>query len=107
MKKTLIVLIIILAVGSISIGALEIGENKPFTDSWQSVQRCVVSDPTGTPLNIRATPNGRVVGKLKNGAVVFVSTYSGDAQDRSWSQVKLTRKGAAKGWVLSEYLECD
>jgi hypothetical protein len=70
-------------------------------------ERCVVSDPTGTPLNIRATPNGKVVGKVRNGTTVYAVMYSGDSQDRSWTKIKLTPRGAAKGWVLTEFLECD
>ena len=31
---------------------------------------CIVSDPTGTPLNVRATPNGRIIGSLSNGTRV-------------------------------------
>jgi hypothetical protein len=30
--------------------------------------RCRVMDPTGTPLNVRTTPNGNIVGTLNNGS---------------------------------------
>ena len=75
----------------------------------QAVQRCTVSDPTGTELNIRLTPNGKkVVGKLKNGTRVAFDTESGDGQDRSWAYVRLDKKNSKPlGWVLREYLECD
>jgi hypothetical protein len=33
---------------------------------------CRVVDPTTTPLNVRTTPNGRIVGTLENGAMVSV-----------------------------------
>ena len=31
--------------------------------------RCKVTDPTGTPLNVRDGPNGKVIGTLANGAL--------------------------------------
>jgi Bacterial SH3 domain len=80
---------------------------KTFAQIESADFRCKVSDPTGTLLNIRAKPNGKIVGKLKNGATVFIIEETGDAQDRAWSKIKLTLKGKAKGWVLRELLECD
>ena len=48
------------------------------------VSRCTVNDATGSLLNVRSTPGGRrIVAKLKNGTVVFVENYSGDAKDQS------------------------
>ena len=37
-----------------------------------AAQTCVVDDPTGTPLNVRTSPNGAILGALYNGAVVLV-----------------------------------
>lgn len=34
--------------------------------------QCQVNDPTGTPLNLRNTPNGEIVGALNNGVSVRV-----------------------------------
>jgi len=76
----------------------------------RGMERCTVSDPTGSPLNVRSTPGGkRIVAKLKNGTRVFVENYSGDAQDRSWAEVRLTGKKVNKplGWVLQEFLDCE
>ena len=33
----------------------------------QDRDTCVIADPTGTPLNIRTSPNGKIVGKIANG----------------------------------------
>ncbi len=68
---------------------------------------CRVSDPTGTPLNVRAKPGGRIVRKLKNGTRVYYEIESGDARDRAVALIRLSRKGKAIGWVLREYLDCE
>ena len=76
----------------------------------RGMERCTVSDPTGTSLNVRSSPNGKkVVAKLKNGTRIFIEDYAGDAQDREWVQIRLTGKKVNKplGWVLREYLKCD
>lgn len=74
------------------------------------VSRCTVSDSTGTPLNVRSTPGGKkIVAKLKNGTIVYVENYSGDAKDQSWAEVRLKRSGKTKplGWVLQDFLDCE
>jgi hypothetical protein len=71
------------------------------------IQRCVVSDPTGTRLNIRDIPNGKIVGKLKNGTVVYTDNDMYDTKNRNWIEIKLTRRGKAKGWVIGEFLDCE
>ena len=38
-------------------------------------QKCEVADPTGTPINVRAKPNGRIVGTLRNGSVIWQEDY--------------------------------
>ena len=35
-------------------------------------ERCKVTDPTGTPLNVRAKPNGKITGTLANGTLVAI-----------------------------------
>ena len=82
------------------------GKSNYFVQASGNEERCTVSDPTGTSLNVRATPNGKITGKLKNGIIVYIVVESGDTQDRSWSQIKLTRRGKVKGWVLTEFLDC-
>ena len=34
---------------------------------------CNVADPTGTPLNVRSSPNGPIMGALHNGVTVHVN----------------------------------
>lgn len=73
-------------------------------------QQCVVADPTGTPLNIRKSPNGRIVGKLSNGSVVLIEHYTVDAiTGKGWAKIGVNRKRkyVVLGYVLDAYLNCD
>lgn len=75
-----------------------------------TVSRCTVNDQTGSPLNVRSSPGGKkIVGKLKNGTIVYVENYSGDAKDQSWAEVRLKRSSKTKplGWVLQDFLVCE
>ena len=71
-------------------------------------QVCKVTDPTGTPLNVRATPNGRIVGKLRNGVEVYIVKIDYDSQGRPWALVGRSRQNrrGAFGWVFREFISC-
>ncbi len=104
---SLIVLMIVALVGVVFVITAEARISE--TNLVQADERCKVSDPTGTSLNVRSKPNGgKVVRRLKNGTKVFVVYETGDEQDRSWSKISLSNKGNAPiiGWVLTEYLSC-
>jgi len=78
---------------------------------------CKVTDPTGTPLNVRSEPNGsgKVVRTLKNGTEVIVGPST---EDGRWTQIiiplpvtkgqkpKLDADGLPifDGWVFTDYL---
>lgn len=71
-------------------------------------QRCVVADPTSTPLNLRASPGntGKVIGTLRDGHVVYVlREYPGG---RPWAYIADGAGGAERelGWVYRPYLRC-
>ena len=70
-----------------------------FVASFAACARCVVTDPTGTHLNIRATPNGEIVGTLRNGAVVNVKAYVYDSRGRPWANIGV-------GWIYREFISC-
>jgi hypothetical protein len=69
---------------------------------------CKVTDPTGTPLNVRATPNGRIVGTLQNGREVYIEEASSDDKGKPWAKVSVVNKGKKQvlGWVLREFISC-
>jgi hypothetical protein len=69
---------------------------------------CKVTDPTGTPLNVRDTPNGRVINTLKNGREVSINQISYDSKGRPWAKVGGYYNGEYRvwGWVLREFISC-
>jgi hypothetical protein len=71
---------------------------------------CTVADPTGTPLNIRLSPNGPVVGTATNGTeLMFVEHREVDGQ--LWALVERFHEGEMVtdfdgAWVFGAYLDC-
>ncbi len=71
-------------------------------------RRCKITDPTGTPLNVRASPNGRIINKLRNGREVEILESGRDNRGRSWVYVGGYYKGNWRnwGWVFREFVSC-
>jgi hypothetical protein len=67
-----------------------------------STEACLVKDPSGT-LNVRSSPNGLVVGTLKNGTLVVIEEKRGE-----WVSVTPHAKRSEKPvWVPYTRLDCD
>jgi Bacterial SH3 domain len=66
---------------------------------------CRVDDPTGTPLNVRTTPNGRIVGALANGDFVSLLDRASDTRGRLWVYVGTTDNKPI-GWVYADFIAC-
>ncbi|MCW0001289.1 SH3 domain-containing protein [Pararhizobium sp. YC-54] len=64
---------------------------------------CVVADPTGTPLNVRSGPQGRVLSVLDNGMTVEILDERALGGKR-WA--KVAADGEVLGWVFAAYLDC-
>jgi len=64
---------------------------------------CTVVDPTGTPLNVRDGPNGKILATLKRGSIVEVIDHRTASGDR-WALV--ASYAEAWGWVFGAYLAC-
>jgi hypothetical protein len=79
-----------------------------FSAPVQAEQICKITDPTGTPLNVRDRPNGAVVNALRNGREVYILEVSYDEQDRQWARVGGYYEGNYRiwGWVLREFVSC-
>jgi uncharacterized protein YraI len=69
-----------------------------------SAQQCMVSDPTGTPLNMREGPNGRILGTLRNGAFVTLRDVI-ESRGRRWAEIDFGSRGG-RAYVLREYISC-
>ena len=64
---------------------------------------CLVDDPTGTPLNVRAAPNGPILTTLRNGTRVTVLEEMKRGGKR-WLLV--SRQGERLGWIFGAYVVC-
>ena len=69
--------------------------------------RCMVIDDSGTPLNVRATPNGRILGGLLYGHSVEVVEVSLSRNGRYWSRINANNPIYRSGWVLSALIDCE
>ena len=78
----------------------------PSSGSLWAATSCTVSDPTGTPLNVRNRPGGQIVSALHNGVTVLVSDLAVDGDGRKWAKIVTLPEGKA-GWVFREYLTCE
>lgn len=69
---------------------------------------CQVTDPTGTPLNVRAQPNGQIINALRNGREVYIDDIAYDEKGRPWARVSGFYKGEYRhwGWVFREFITC-
>jgi hypothetical protein len=52
-----------------------------MTIATARVQRCMVTDPTGTPLNVRRF-DGKIIGALHNGEIVRVLRTGADPKSK-------------------------
>ncbi|HAH09141.1 MAG TPA: hypothetical protein DCL48_03465, partial [Alphaproteobacteria bacterium] len=65
---------------------------------------CTVVDPTGTPLNVRSGPNGKILSTLRKGSKVEVIDHQTHKGQR-WARVAKFQE-ASFGWVFGAYLSC-
>ena len=66
---------------------------------------CVVRDPTGTPLNIRVTPQGRILSAVTNGTAVHITRTQNDYKGQAWAYITRT-DGTQLGWVIRRFISC-
>jgi hypothetical protein len=74
----------------------------------QAGKTCRVTDPTGTPLNARLRPNGKIINRLKNGRSVYIQSFASDNEGKPWVLVAVKSQGNYKmlGYVLREFISC-
>jgi hypothetical protein len=68
-----------------------------------AAERCMVTDPTGTPLNVRRF-DGKVIGALHNGEIVKILRVGADRNGKPWAYVAYETNG--EGWVYREFISC-
>jgi Bacterial SH3 domain len=67
---------------------------------------CIVADPSPTPLNVRTSPYGRIIGTLDNGQSVYIIDHATDGRSREWVYVSDPETDKPIGWVFREYIVC-
>jgi hypothetical protein len=79
------------------------GRSLELGSQWRG-DECLVSDPTGTPLNVRQSPNGSVIGTLRNGQGVALARTS-----EPWVKISRVLDGRLTeiGWVWNKYVDCN
>ncbi len=77
-------------------------------DEIPSGKTCRVTDPTGTPLNARLQPNGKIVNRIRNGRTVYAQSIARDDEGKPWVLVAIKNQGNYKilGYVLREFVSC-
>lgn len=86
-------------------GTGHFGDN-PMT-MFSTLPVCQVADPTGTPLNVRTTPNGgEITDTMSNGTQVRLLRTEQDSRGKNWSQIELVGNGRTLGWVYRDYVDC-
>jgi Bacterial SH3 domain/PAN domain len=76
-----------------------------WTEASAQNHRCRVADPTGTPLNVRTSPDGKIVGTLSKGTIVTVLDNS-TSLGKMWAYVARAEDQRHLGWVFRDYLDC-
>ena len=71
-------------------------------DPASASQRCMVTDPTGTPLNVRR-PGGKIIGALHNGEIVRVLRAGADRQGKPRAYAAYQTNGEG---CLSRIISC-
>jgi hypothetical protein len=66
--------------------------------------RCRVTDPRGTPLNVRDV-HMNIIGMVENGWTVIIKRYREDARGKPWAFIE-TPGGDPIGWVYREFVSC-
>jgi uncharacterized protein YgiM (DUF1202 family) len=68
-------------------------------------ETCIVTDPTGTALNVRKSPNGKVIGSIQNDKNVKILGISIDKKGRAWAKVR--GNAGSTGWILRDFVTCS
>lgn len=74
-----------------------------LTEVSLASSRCKVTDPTGTPLNIR-DGGKNIIGTLRNGTIVNILANGRDDRGKPWALI--SPQNGRSGWVYREFISC-
>lgn len=66
---------------------------------------CVIADPTSTPLNVRSSPHGTIVGTVGNGMRARILDQARDRSGEPWVYIA-DASARPLGWVVRKYIVC-
>ena len=78
--------------------------DKPRSGRGAISESCVVTDPTGTTLNVRSEPNGPIMHTLANGFRIKIRRIA-VSNGKAWVYVS-DNAGKDIGWVFRPYVTC-
>lgn len=90
----------------ISMKKLLLGAVLALASTSAFAETCKVTDPTGTPLKVRAKPYGKVLGTLKNGQVIYFTEHQIDKNGKPWVMAFDAKTDRYLGWVYREFVSC-
>ncbi len=76
--------------------------------SETKAKNCVIADAGDTSLNVRDSPNGKIVNRLRNGRSITIGTLRNDSKGRPWGFATGNYQGKYRkwGWVLMQSVDC-
>ena len=93
------------AIGSQAL-AFSVANNGSIRTLGVAGDTCFVTDPTDSSLNVRNTPNGKVVDKIANNTEVIIKSIKKDSKGKAWAKVVRQGDKSTIGYVLLRYLQC-
>lgn len=96
-----VLLLLLLFFPAVVSAAQDVGES----NRAEETANCVIADPTSTPLNIRTTPNGKIIGTIANGERARILDQTTDRTGDQWVYIS-DSASQPLGWVFRRYLVC-
>ena len=72
----------------------------------ETLARCVIADPTSTPLNVRTAPNGKLLSRIENGERVSLLDETFDRSGQQWAYIARGVDDQPLGWVFRRFIVC-
>jgi hypothetical protein len=73
----------------------------------QGRQECIVADRTDSAVNVRSSPNGRIINRLRNGRKIVITDTVFDYRGRPWVYAEGEYNGEWRKWGLIFKAELD
>jgi len=78
---------------------------QPNSIHAEGTANCVIADPSPTPLNLRTSPNGKIIGTIANGERTRILDRARDRGGDEWVYIS-DATSQPLGWVFRRYIVC-